>query len=99
MLARCAFASALAATAGLSVIPFTAAAQPGLPAGISGYDQPGEGSVTSYVLVGLRSAVIVDCQRALPEARQLLALVRSLDKPVKRCSSPTSTLTTLAAWT
>ena len=83
MLARRTLASALAATAGLSVIPFTASAQATLPAGISGYNQPGEGSVNSYVLVGPRSAVIVDCQRALPEARQLLALVRSLDRPVE----------------
>ena len=83
MLARRTFASALAATAGLSVISFAATAQPGLPTGINAYDQPGEGSVNSYVLAGPSSLVIVDCQRAPAEARQLLALVRSLGRPVE----------------
>lgn len=73
---------ALAGT-GLSIIPFASKGQDGPAPGVRGYTRPGEASVNSYVLVGPRSVAVVDCQRALPEARRLLDLVRSVGKPVE----------------
>lgn len=83
MMPRRGLALGALAGAGLLVIPFAAEAQNDPAPGVRGYTRPGEASVNSYVLVGPRTLALVDCQRALPEARQLLALVRSLGKPVE----------------
>jgi glyoxylase-like metal-dependent hydrolase (beta-lactamase superfamily II) len=46
-------------------------------------DRPGEGSVNSFLLVGPRSVVVIDGQRTLVEARQVVALARGLGLPVE----------------
>lgn len=72
----------LAAGAGLTIVPFATGAQGAAP-GIEGYTRPGEGSVNSYLLIGDSSVALVDCQRTLVEARQLLDLVRAQNKPLE----------------
>jgi glyoxylase-like metal-dependent hydrolase (beta-lactamase superfamily II) len=73
------------AAAGLTFLPLARAAgyTPGRGLEVAKYDRPGEGSVNSYLLIGPRSVVIVDGQRTLVEARQVVALARGLGLPVE----------------
>lgn len=47
------------------------------------YTKPGPGSVNSYIVEGRESLTLIDTQRTLVEARELLALVRSIGKPLE----------------
>ncbi|MFM2043307.1 MAG: hypothetical protein RLY86_1883 [Pseudomonadota bacterium] len=55
--------------------------RPGL--GIPRLDRPGQASVNSYLLIGERSVVIVDCQRTAVEARTVVAAARGTCLPVE----------------
>lgn len=81
---------AAAALAVLPVRPKPAEAQPAPPPGarpapldIARFDRPGEGAVNSYILVGERSCVILDCQRTRVEARHVVSLARGTGLPVE----------------
>ncbi|WP_270938830.1 MBL fold metallo-hydrolase [Falsiroseomonas oryzae] len=84
---------ALGAAAALAVLPVRpdlAAAQTGpqpgarpVPLDIAKFDRPGEGSVNSFILVGERSCVILDCQRTRLEARHVVSLARGTGLPVE----------------
>jgi glyoxylase-like metal-dependent hydrolase (beta-lactamase superfamily II) len=50
---------------------------------IQNFNQPGPGSVNSWILLGASDVAIIDTQRALPEARALVAQVRALGRPVQ----------------
>lgn len=56
---------------------------PGAGLEIAKYDRPGEGSVNSFLLIGPRSLVIVDCQRTSVEAAQVVAHARGTGLPVE----------------
>ncbi len=76
-----------AAAASFAVLPVAAphraAAQAPAPLDVGAFTRPGEGSVNSFLLVGERSVVILDCQRTRVEARHLVALARGTGKPVE----------------
>ncbi|WP_066716003.1 MULTISPECIES: MBL fold metallo-hydrolase [Hyphomicrobiales] len=57
--------------------------QPGGTLSVVKFDRPGDASVNSYILIGPRTQVILDCQRTAVEARQLVAMARGLDLPVE----------------
>jgi glyoxylase-like metal-dependent hydrolase (beta-lactamase superfamily II) len=73
------------AAAGLTLIPAARAQRytPGAGLEIAKYDRPGEGSVSSFLLIGPRSVVIIDGQRTGVESRQVVALARGLGLPVE----------------
>lgn len=81
----------LGAAATLSVLPVRPGpvrAQPGpgappAPLDIARFDRPGEGAVNSYILVGERACVILDCQRTRLEARHVVSLARGTGLPVE----------------
>jgi glyoxylase-like metal-dependent hydrolase (beta-lactamase superfamily II) len=50
---------------------------------IQNFNQPGPGSVNSWILLGPDGVSIVDTQRDLPQARALVARVRALGRPVQ----------------
>jgi glyoxylase-like metal-dependent hydrolase (beta-lactamase superfamily II) len=50
---------------------------------VQNFNQPGPGSVNSWILLGTGGVVIIDTQRALPEARALVAQVQALGRPVQ----------------
>lgn len=50
---------------------------------IENFNQPGPGSVNSWILRGPGGVAIVDKQRALPEARALVAQLQALDQAVQ----------------
>lgn len=56
---------------------------PGAGLEVAKYDRPGEGSVNSFLLIGPRSVVIVDCQRTSVEAAQVVAHARGTGLPVE----------------
>jgi glyoxylase-like metal-dependent hydrolase (beta-lactamase superfamily II) len=56
---------------------------PGAGLEVAKYDRPGEGSVNSFLLIGPRSIVIVDCQRTAVEAAQVVAHARGTGLPVE----------------
>jgi glyoxylase-like metal-dependent hydrolase (beta-lactamase superfamily II) len=87
---------AMAACNALLLVGFVAAAagcvQPGDPAApaaaapglqVQRHHQPGAGSVNSWILLGPGSVTVIDTQRALPEARALVAQVRKLGQPLQ----------------
>jgi glyoxylase-like metal-dependent hydrolase (beta-lactamase superfamily II) len=50
---------------------------------IHNFNQPGLGSVNSWILLGSTDVAIIDTQRTLPEARALVAQVQALGRPVQ----------------
>ncbi len=64
-------------------LPRARAYTPGAGLEVAKYDRPGQGSVNSYLLIGPRSVVIVDCQRTSVEAAQLVAHARGTGLPVE----------------
>jgi glyoxylase-like metal-dependent hydrolase (beta-lactamase superfamily II) len=50
---------------------------------VQNFNQPGPGSVNSWILLGPGGVAIIDTQRALPEARALVAQVQALGRPVQ----------------
>lgn len=56
---------------------------PGAGLEVAKYDRPGEGSVNSFLLIGPRSVVIVDCQRTSVEAARVVAHARGTGLPVE----------------
>ncbi|MDP3417098.1 MBL fold metallo-hydrolase [Falsiroseomonas sp.] len=73
------------ATGALSVLTLARAQAytPGAGLEVAKYDRPGEGSVNSFLLIGPRSLVIVDCQRTTVEAAQVVAHARGTGLPVE----------------
>ncbi|MBU8541387.1 MBL fold metallo-hydrolase [Falsiroseomonas tokyonensis] len=73
------------ATGALSVLGLSGARAytPGAGLEVAKYDRPGEGSVNSFLLLGPRSLVIVDCQRTAVEAAQVVAHARGTGLPVE----------------
>lgn len=73
------------ATGALSVLALSRAQAytPGAGLEVAKYDRPGEGSVNSFLLIGPRSVVIVDCQRTSVEAAQVVAHARGTGLPVE----------------
>ncbi len=73
------------ATGALSVLALSRAQAytPGAGLEVAKYDRPGEGSVNSFLLIGPRSVVIVDCQRTAVEAAQVVAHARGTGLPVE----------------
>ncbi|MBU8540640.1 MBL fold metallo-hydrolase [Falsiroseomonas tokyonensis] len=57
--------------------------RPGAGLEIVRLDRPGEASVNSYLLVGARSVVVLDCQRTAVEARAVVAAASGLGLPVE----------------
>jgi glyoxylase-like metal-dependent hydrolase (beta-lactamase superfamily II) len=53
------------------------------PLTIERYTKPGQGSVNSYILVSESSIALIDTQRTLPEARELLAKMQATGKPLE----------------
>jgi glyoxylase-like metal-dependent hydrolase (beta-lactamase superfamily II) len=68
---------------GAVTTPGIALAAAGPTLQIQNFNQPGPGSVNSWILLGPDGVSIVDTQRALPEARALVAQVRALGRPVQ----------------
>jgi glyoxylase-like metal-dependent hydrolase (beta-lactamase superfamily II) len=50
---------------------------------IQNFNQPGLGSVNSWILLGPADVAIIDTQRSLPEARALVTQVQALGRPVQ----------------
>lgn len=50
---------------------------------VQNFNQPGPGSVNSWILLGTGGVAIIDTQRAVPEARALVAQVQALGRPVQ----------------
>ncbi len=73
------------AAAALALAPAARAQRytPGAGLEVVKIDRPGEGSVNSFLLIGPRSTVIIDGQRTLVEARQVVALARGVGLPVE----------------
>lgn len=50
---------------------------------IQNFNQPGDGSVNSWILQSASGVAIIDAQRSLPEARALIAQIQALGQPVQ----------------
>jgi glyoxylase-like metal-dependent hydrolase (beta-lactamase superfamily II) len=63
--------------------PLSAPETAGSSLTIQNFNQPGLGSVNSWILLGPTDVAIIDTQRSLPEARALVAQAQALGRPVQ----------------